>query len=138
MKKEEAWSILYEYLKKDKFIVLTDFINDMKFILHRNLKGQEKKFFNLFQKQLGYILNLSEYGVSKANTNEILKHCKEFDCYSLHISSRPFNVRILGTYIKGKFIFLVAFVEISGKKNTDYSKYIAIAKTRLKMIKEEF
>lgn len=137
MKKENAWKMLIEYLHDDKFIIHSDFIEDLKKILSKNLKGQERNFFNLFLKQLDYILSLSEYGVSVANTNEILKYCNDFKCYSLHISSKVFNIRILGTYINGKFVFLVAFFEISKKSKTNYSSYIDIAKNRLKEIKEE-
>lgn len=100
-------------------------------------KDRKKNFFNLFVKQLDYILTLSEYGVSKANSNEILKHCTEFKCYSLHIQSKVFNIRILGTYVEKKFVFLVAFFERAKKSKTDYSGYIAIAKERLEDIKEE-
>lgn len=136
MKKEEAWKLLIEYLNNEKFIVHIDFIEDVKRLL-KKMKGQEKKFFNLLRKQLEYILTLSEYNVSKANGNELLKHCTEFDCYSLHLCSTAFNIRLLGTYYKQKFIFLLAFYEMSGKKNTEYKKYISIAIKRLNEIKEE-
>lgn len=137
MNKEEAWKTLIEHLQNDKFIIPTDFLKDLKQILRKNLKGQEKTFFNLLVKQLGYILSLDEYSVSQANSNEILKYCTDFKCYSLHIFSSRFNVRILGTYIDEKFIFLVAFYEKSNKKATDYSKNIELAKTRLNEFKGE-
>lgn len=75
MKFYEALRMLNEYLDEDKFIVPKFFLDDLMYIMKNNIKGQEKNFFNLFVKQLDYILTLSEYGVSKANSNEILKHC---------------------------------------------------------------
>lgn len=137
MKKDEALKYLLEYLTNDKFIVPSQFVDDLKELLNKKLKGQETLFFNLLIKQLSYILELSAYNVSKANSNEILRYCLEFECYSLHISSKSFNIRLLGTYLKEKFVFLLAFYEIAGKKQTNYSKQITIAKKRLEKIKEE-
>ena len=115
MKAEEAMLMLKNFLDEDKFIVSKKFRDDLIYILKNNIKGQEKSFFNLFLKQLNYILTLSEYDVSKANSNEVLKYCTEFRCYSLHISSKVFNIRILGTYIGNKFVFLVMFFERTKK-----------------------
>ncbi len=94
-------------------------------------------FLDILRKQVEFVVKLSPYELSQADSNEILKYCNEFECYSLHFKSSTFNIRILGTYINDTFIFLVIFNEESGKRKTNYSNYIEIATNRLKSISEE-
>jgi len=93
--------------------------------------GQVEKFLHLFANQCS---QLSQIGKSMTQWNpkkfERLKHV-DIEMYSMHIKLEK-NIRILYTFNGDTIImFLCAFDEKSGKKATDYTNYIPLAKKRL-------
>lgn len=96
--------------------------------------GYENKFFSILIMRLHTLCN-----VGVLATRE-----KEFELigsgiYSMHISSRGFNIRILYSFLPDKQpVLLCAFNERAGKSATDYSSYIPVAIKRLKEMEEGF
>ena len=68
--------------------------------------------------------------IYKADSNEIIKY-QERDYYSLHLSGKNFNFRLLMAFGKEDApIFLAAFYERSGKRISDYSKWYSVISSR--------
>lgn len=107
--------------------------------LLKNVKGHENELFSLINKQLSFIMALNTR-VNDADSNEVLKYKSEQLFYSLHLSSKNFNIRFIITFHNNTIpVFLVAFFERSGKSSTDYSQYEEPAKNRYKeYLKEDF
>lgn len=96
--------------------------------------GFETKFFTLLTARLH---QLSVRGIQATVM-------KEFEplvdgLYSMHLSGKDFNVRILYGFLpNGEPVLLHAFHEKAGKKITDYTKHIPIASVRLAEFRKEF
>lgn len=136
MNTEEALSMLINYLKQygNNFVFHKEFIKDISNILTR-IKGNEKEFFSLMIKQFNFVIERGR-NVHLTDSNEILKYVEGFDCYSLYLVSRSFNIRFLMTFENGISFFLVAFNEKSGKRRTNYFEKVPIAKSRLNQLLE--
>ena len=77
-------------------------------------KGNEKEVFALLIKQLNYVKVLKDR-VYTADGNEIIKYLDR-EYYSLHLSGKNFNLRLLMTFDKEKApIFLRHFMSVQGK-----------------------
>lgn len=96
--------------------------------------GIENKFIALFTARLQ---QLAARGVHATVM-------KEFEVigdglYSMHLTGRGFNIRILyGFMSNGQPALLHAFYERGGKTKTDYSSHIPIGSIRLAEMKKEF
>lgn len=111
---------LEEYLHQG-FRFHSSFINEFKELLH-GAKGHEKEIFALLIKQLNFVKILKKQ-VYTADGNEKIKNV-EREYYSLHLSAKNFNLRLLITFDeKDNPLFLVAFYERSGKRKTDYTQW---------------
>ena len=96
--------------------------------------GFEAKFFALLVTRLQ---QLAVYGVRAI----ILK---EFELlgdglYSMHLSGKGFNIRILYGFLKNNQpVLLLSFYERAGKSKTDYSSHIPVASERLLEFRKGF
>ena len=96
--------------------------------------GFEEKVFKLL---LARLIALNSYGV-------MVTAIKEFEnigdgLFSMHLSGRGFNLRILFAFLpNAQPVLLVAFYERQGKGKTDYSTYLKPALSRLNEKKEEY
>ena len=94
--------------------------------------GQESEFLTILLTRLKY---LQERG------QRATQH-KEFEqlndrIYSLHITGRSFNIRILYGFLRnGRPALLLAFFERAGHQVTSYQNYIPTAERRLKELEE--
>lgn len=133
MNKYQAVQLLIQYLSQYdmEFVFHSEFINEIKELLSKNLAGQEKKFFNLMIKQLGFVQTMGKR-VHEVNGNERLSNINfEIDLYSLHLNNNVFNIRFLIAFLPNDNpIFLAAFYERAGKKRTNYDSKIGVAKNR--------
>lgn len=138
MNKKKAFEELNRNLQKYLsigFIFHGKFLEELKDLL-KNLAGNEKEIFALLIKQFTFIKELSD-NVHKADSNEIIKY-QERNYYSLHLSAKNFNIRLLITFTEEKSpVFLVAFYERSGKKASDYSKWKKVLTNRYNEIMKE-
>ena len=119
-KNEELMNFIARINESDKIDFCDEFLNDAAEIFKKK-NSVVKELFPLLNKQIDAILDLTPYRLSRFNGNEILKGMP-FECYSLHLHRKKFNIRILGTYVGNVFYMLVMFEEKSGKKATDYTK----------------
>lgn len=137
MNKKKAFEELAENLQKYHsmgFIFHEKFLEEIRDLL-KNAPGSEKEIFALLIKQFTFIKELST-DVHKADSNEIIKY-QERDYYSLHLSAKNFNIRLLMTFMEEKSpAFLVAFYERSGKKSSDYSRWKEVLTGRYNEIME--
>ena len=96
--------------------------------------GFEEKFFRLLVARLQM---LSSRGINATAA-------KEFEplgagLYSMHLTGRGFNIRILYGFLPNRQpVLLSSFHERGGKKATDYSTYIPEAQNRLNEIRKDF
>lgn len=96
--------------------------------------GFELKFFSLLVSRLR---QLSIQGIQAT----VLKEFEPLGegLYSMHLAGKGFNIRILyGFMPNGQPALLHAFYEREGKKKTDYSSHIPVAKSRLDELRGEF
>ena len=131
MNKDEAFKLLEIYLGNFRTHPL--FIEELQNLLKKDLKGKEGQFFSMLVTQLG---NLKAFGVaiSQVDGHEKLRGC---DFYSIHISRKEFNIRILAYITRsGESYLLSAFYEREGKKKTDYSEKIKVLESRLNNMME--
>jgi len=119
-KNKELINFIAKIDESDKIDCCDDLLDDAIKILKKK-KSIAKELFPLLNKQVDAILDLTPYGLRRFNSNEILKGMP-FECYSLHLQSKEFNIRILGAYIENVFYMLVMFEEKSGKRATDYTR----------------
>lgn len=72
--------------------------------------------------------------LKNATGNEIIKY-QDRDYYSLHLSGKNFNFRLLMAFDeKDTPKFLVAFYERAGKKKTDYAQYKKVLDSRFEEV----
>lgn len=120
----------------ESFSFHSEFINEFTKLLKKELKGKEKVFFKCLTTQLNYIKTLGK-NVHIADGHEIIQG---FDghYYSIHLEQQQFNIRFL-VHIDdtGVPIFLCAFYERSGHKNTSYDNYTDILLKRFREICKE-
>lgn len=96
--------------------------------------GYEMKFFSLLQARLQI---LSAYGIRATVA-------KEFEpisdgIYSMHLSGRDFNIRILYAFLpNGQPVLLSCFEEKEGKKRTDYTNYTPEAVRRFQKMRKDY
>lgn len=137
MNKKEAFKKLAENLQKYHsigFIFHEKFLEELRELL-KNAPGSEKEIFALLIKQFTFIKELNT-DVYKADSNEIIKY-QERDYYSLHLSAKNFNIRLLMTFTEEESpAFLVAFYERSGKGASDYSSWKKVLTGRYNEIME--
>ncbi len=115
MNRRLALQKLVEFLERySDFIFHKEFLTDIKQLLH-DISGHEDEFFALLIKQLSFVRDLG-INVKGADSNELLKHVTNFACYSLHLQSKNFNIRILMTFDNLTPLFLTAFYERFRKK----------------------
>ncbi|MGX8680073.1 MAG: hypothetical protein ACSW8B_01655 [bacterium] len=110
-----------------------EFLDEVAELLKKK-RSIKRSFFSLLNKQIDAILCFTPYELEHYNGNEILKGDLPFDCYSLHLQRKEFNIRILGMYFDDVFYMLVMFEEKSGKKATDYTKPKEKARRRAEKI----
>ena len=131
MNKKEAIRELSQNLEKYfviGFCFHLMFIAELKKLLEK-ATGNEKEIFSLLIKQLDFIKVLGKE-VYKADSNEIIKY-QERNYYSLHLSAKNFNFRLLMTFDdENNPIFLAAFYERSGKRVSDYSLWSKVIHCR--------
>lgn len=117
------------------FVIHDNLIRELSDIIERS--GFEKKFFNLLLTRLKF---LSEHGVNAIQHQEFesLAHTAE-GLYSMHLSGRGFNVRILYAFLpSGSPVLLLGFAERSGKRVTSYEAHTPVAKDRLNIMLEAY
>lgn len=140
MNKKKALGLLTKYLDEyeDIFIFHDQFYQELARIVIDKLKGNENEFFKILIKQLRFINSLREQ-VDAVDSNEKLKHFPGGDWYSIHVSTKTVNVRLLVRFLKDhRPVFLVCFNEKSGKHISGYEQYKDVVVTRYLEIKEEW
>ena len=96
--------------------------------------GYEERFLKLL---IARLTTLTYNGVNAIRYKEFERINEVI--FSMHISSRGFNIRVLYSFLKnGDPVLLLPFYEREGKKKTDYSTFIDPAENRLSaFIKEQ-
>lgn len=135
MNKKEALSALIrnleEYLSQG-FRFHTLFMEEFKGLL-QGAQGHEKEIFALLIKQLNFVKTLGKQ-VYNADGNEIIKYLEK-EYYSLHLTGKNFNLRLLMTFDEEVHpVFLAAFYERAGKKNSDYTSWVKVLDQRYSQI----
>lgn len=127
MKKEEFIKLLAEHLNNIQWhpALLPELLD----LLKRT--GQEKQFLAMLSKRLKF---LQSEGTSATQHEEFER--LEDNIYSMHISSKQMNIRILYSFLNDGSVLLHAFYERAGKRHTDYTDTIKLARTRLKELKD--
>lgn len=117
-----------------EYTVHSDLIKDLISILKNS--GNEKSFIAKLTTSLWF---LSEYGkTAHLQPTKQFEKIKDVDnMYSMHICTKNYNVRILYSFLSDDKILLHGFDEKSGKRITDYSHALPVAKNRLNEIIEE-
>ena len=91
--------------------------------------GCELKFFSLFMARLKY---LRDQGVNAVRHEEFEILTKATGIFSMHLTGKGFNIRILYSFSPDKIpVLLIGFFKRDGKKKTDYTQYIPLAQQRL-------
>lgn len=93
------------------------------------LRGKEKPFRTHLNRVLTHLEEYLPVELVRVNEHEPLKNI-DTACYSLHLRGKGFNIRFLVKYKCNKYVLLVAFNEIAGKKVSSYEKYIPVMKKR--------
>ena len=140
MNKRKALELLVAYLDEyeDKFIFHDQFLQELTKMVTGELKGNENDFFKLLAKQLMFIDSMREQ-VDDADGNEKLRHFPEGDWYSIHVSTKATNGRLLIRFLDDhRPVFLVCFNEKSGKRTSGYEQYKDVVVNRFMEIKEEW
>lgn len=94
--------------------------------------GITPRFLPLFYRRLN---QLEEFGVQAPEKHAEFERLDR-DLYSMHISSRDFNIRVLYAFLPDQAVLLLAFYERGGKSNTDYTRYIPAARRRLEELED--
>ena len=108
-----------------------EFVNELRDLLKTDLRGKEARFFKCLATQLNYIKNLGIL-VNEADGHEII-HGFDGHYYSIHLQQVQFNIRFL-VHIdsKNRPVFLCAFNERAGHRQTSYEKYTNVLTKRFK------
>lgn len=111
-----------------------DLLKDLAGLL--NNAGIKKEFLAKFKKNLSI---LSEYSTKAhlLSTNQFERLKNDDRLFSMHIQGKTFNIRIIYSFLPDGTVLLYGFYERAGKRSTDYSKPIDIAKERLDEFKKE-
>lgn len=97
------------------------------------LSGYEDKLFKLLITRLRQLAALG----LEATRLEEFENLGD-GLYSLHLAGKPFNVRILYSFLPNRQpVLLLPFYERGRKKKTDYTSHIPAARGRLEALKEE-
>lgn len=133
MNQEAVLKQLAEILKRVFFH--GDLIQDLHGILSKS--GIEQAFLSLFLTRIKFLLEYSN-NATKHEEFERLSHTS-VGLYSMHLSRRGFNIRILYALLQeGDPVLLHAFSERAGKRVTSYENHIPIAEERLRSFLEEY
>lgn len=127
--------------KKDFILKLAEAL--AAFIVHHELlqelvgelkqSGNEKAFLSVLLKRLKFLL----YRGILATEHEEFEPLSD-GIYSLHVSGKGFNIRILYGFLSShRPALLLAFHERAGHRATDYSGKVTVAAQRLAEIEEE-
>lgn len=123
--------ILQEISDKYQIVLHSDLIDDLSKILSKS--GQIEKFLTALAQRCSILSQLGKNAILGSNNFEQLKHL-DIELFSLHIDIEK-NIRILYSFDGDTIVMLLcAFHERSGKRKTDYTKYIPIAKKRIKNV----
>lgn len=139
MNKREALELLLDHLQNycdtGGFIFHKKCIEELQSIILKNVTGHEKQVFGILMKQLAFVKDMGKK-VYEADSNEILKNTgANRDFYSIHIQNKTVNIRMLMAFTnQGNPVFLVTFYERSGKRVSDYSNWISVARQRLQQM----
>lgn len=110
--------------KKNEIEFHPGFKTDLEELKSGVLRGKEKNFRSQFNRVLTHLEEFSPEEIVKVDGHEILKKV-DISCYSLHLQGKGFNIRFLVKYKYERYVLLVAFNEIGGKKATSsYKKNI--------------
>lgn len=88
--------------------------------------GQEKQFLVMLAKRLKFLQSEG----TQATRHEEFERLED-NMYSMHIASKQLNIRILYSFLNDGSVLLHAFYERAGKRHTDYTGTIALARARL-------
>lgn len=131
MRREDIINYLLSYLSS--FLYHTRFFSEMINLIAGS--GYEQAFFKIFVARLRALSIMGKDAI-QLKEFELLKSC---GIYSMHISSKGFNYRILYSFLpNGQPVLLLPFFERAGKKKTDYTPYIGPALSRFAEVKEEY
>lgn len=130
MNTKDALQLLRKYLEDYKdFIIHPLFLDELGRCLKKDLKDCEADFLNKMSIQLSHIKESKTF-VNNINGNEILNgmgndsHGIPLNIYSIHMSSKSYNMRFLVKFDENMTPYLLcAFYERSGKRKTDYTTY---------------
>ena len=126
MNQEEVFRRLAATLSP--FHLHQSFISDFLRLLPKS--GVERAVLALLVARLKYLLEHEEF--------ERLSYT-ETGLYSMHLSGKGFNYRILYAFLSdGAPVLLLVFSERAGKRATSYEKYIPVAEARLRSFEEEY
>ena len=135
MNTKEALKQLAQKLCGYDFIFHPKFLEELRSLLSKELKGKEDKFFKCLTNQLKYI---HDFGILVYQTDGH-EQIKGFDghYFSIHIEGKEFNIRFL-VHISntGTSHFLCAFYEKAGHRKDDYTSYTDVLKQRFRELEE--
>ena len=95
--------------------------------------GNEMQFFKLLVLRLR---QLSMKGIEATLLTEF--EPLQDGLYSMHMSGKGFNIRIIYSFLPNKQpVLLLAFYERGGKRRTDYTPHMEPALSRLREMKED-
>lgn len=130
MKKKDVHDMLLSYLAQ--FSYCSELLAELLAIISGS--GFEERFFTQFSKQMRILSILGK----QAYTMEEFERINE-DIYSMHFSSKYYNIRILYGFLPNDVpVLLLAFYERAGKKRSDYTLQLPEAANRLSVKREEF
>lgn len=108
-----------------------DLCTDLSNIISRS--GFEAKFLSLLLIRLKYLQSNGKNAINYPEGFEALRHSENL--YSMRLSGKGFNIRILYTFLSDHMpLLLLGFEEKSGKKRTDYTSYIPVAEERIRNV----
>ena len=122
MNKQDALDLLYRLLGTIR--LFPEFIRELADLIAKS--GYEKEVIRLLTIRL-LLLNQEGRNVVRGKEFERIDE----DIYSLHMSGKGFNLRILFAFLpNGEPVFLLPFFERGGKTVTDYTCKLPIARER--------
>lgn len=115
----------------DSFVIHEKLIPDLMGILKK--ASNKQKFFDLLLVRLDF---LRKYGRLAQEYHKEFERINE-EIYSMHVSVKELNVRVLYSFLEDGTILLHAFYERGGKSKTDYTEKLPEASQRKKSMLEE-